>query len=126
MLKKHRCGSIVNIASIYGLLGQDMSLYDGTEMGNSAAYAVSKVGLIQLTRWMSTVLAPDIRVNCVSPGGVARNQPQVFVDKYVTRTPLMRMGEEDDFKGAVLYFASDISAWVTGQNLVIDGRRSAW
>lgn len=126
MLKKHRCGSIVNIASIYGLLGPDMSLYEGTEMGNPAAYAVSKGGLIQLTRWMSTVLAPDIRVNCVSPGGVARSQPQVFVDKYVTRTPLRRMGEEDDFKGAVLYFASDISAWVTGQNLVIDGGWSAW
>jgi NAD(P)-dependent dehydrogenase (short-subunit alcohol dehydrogenase family) len=126
MLREHRCGSIVNVASIYGLLGPDMSLYDGTEMGNPAAYAVSKGGLIQLTRWMSTVLAPDIRVNCVSPGGVARNQPKVFVEKYVARTPLMRMGEEDDFKGAVLYFSSDISAWVTGQNLIIDGGWSAW
>lgn len=126
MLREHRCGSIVNVASIYGLLGPDMSLYDGTEMGNPAAYAVSKGGLIQLTRWMSTVLAPDIRVNCVSPGGVARNQPQVFVDKYVNRTPLKCMGQEDDFKGAVLYFSSDMSAWVTGQNLVVDGGWSAW
>jgi NAD(P)-dependent dehydrogenase (short-subunit alcohol dehydrogenase family) len=126
MLKEHRCGSIVNVASIYGFLGPDMSLYDGTEMGNPAAYAVSKGGLIQLTRWMSTVLAPDIRVNCVSPGGVARNQPNVFVDKYIARTPLKRMGEEDDFKGAVLYLSSDMSAWVTGQNLVVDGGWSAW
>jgi NAD(P)-dependent dehydrogenase (short-subunit alcohol dehydrogenase family) len=126
MLKEHRCGSIVNVASIYGLLGPDMTLYDGTKMGNPAAYAVSKGGLIQLTRWMSTVLAPDIRVNCVSPGGVARQQPKVFVEKYISRTPLKRMGEEDDFKGAVLYFASDISAWVTGQNLVVDGGWSAW
>jgi NAD(P)-dependent dehydrogenase (short-subunit alcohol dehydrogenase family) len=126
MLKEHRCGSIVNVASIYGLLGPDMSLYDGTEMGNPAAYAVSKGGLIQLTRWMSTVLAPDIRVNCVSPGGVARNQPNVFVDKYIARTPLKRMGEEDDFKGAVLYLSSDISAWVTGHNLVVDGGWSVW
>lgn len=126
MLKEHGCGSIVNVASIYGLLGPDMSLYDGTTMGNPAAYAVSKGGVIQLTRWMSTVLAPDIRVNCISPGGVARNQPQVFVDKYVARTPLKRMGEEDDFKGAALYFSSDVSAWVTGQNLVVDGGWSAW
>ena len=126
MLKEHRCGSIVNVASIYGMLGPDMSLYDGTEMGNPAAYAVSKGGLIQMTRWMSTVLAPNVRVNCVSPGGVARSQPQVFVDKYVARTPLKRMGVEDDFKGAVLYFASDASAWVTGQNLAVDGGWSAW
>jgi NAD(P)-dependent dehydrogenase (short-subunit alcohol dehydrogenase family) len=126
MLKEHRCGSIVNIASIYGLLGPDMSLYDGTKMGNPAAYAVSKGGLIQLTRWMSTVLAPNIRVNCVSPGGVARNQPQLFVEKYVARTPLKRMGQEDDFKGAVLFLSSDLSSWVTGQNIVVDGGWSVW
>lgn len=126
MLKEHRCGSIVNVASIYGFLGPDMSLYDGTEMGNPAAYAVSKGGMIQLTRWLSTVLAPTIRVNCVSPGGMGRNQPKLFVDKYIARTPLKRMGEEDDLKGAVLYFATDISAWVTGQNLVVDGGWSAW
>lgn len=126
MLKERQNGSIVNVASIYGLLGPDMSLYDGTNMGNPAAYAVSKGGLIQLTRWMSTVMAPDVRVNCVSPGGVARNQSQIFVDRYVARTPLKRMGVEDDLKGAVLYFSCDISAWVTGQNLVVDGGWSAW
>jgi NAD(P)-dependent dehydrogenase (short-subunit alcohol dehydrogenase family) len=126
MLKEHGIGSIVNVASIYGLLGPNMSLYEGTKMGNPAAYAVSKGGLIQLTRWMSTVLAPKIRVNCISPGGVARNQPQVFVDKYVAHTPLKRMGVEEDFKGAVLFLASDLSSWVTGHNLVVDGGWSAW
>jgi NAD(P)-dependent dehydrogenase (short-subunit alcohol dehydrogenase family) len=126
LLKASKGACVINVGSIYGMCGPDWSLYEGTNMGNPAAYAASKGGLIQLTRWLSTVLAPDIRVNCVSPGGVARNQPQVFVDRYVTRTPLKRMGEEDDFKGAVLYFSSDISAWVTGQNLVVDGGWSAW
>ncbi len=119
-------GSIINISSIYGNVGPDMSLYDGTAMGNPAAYAVSKGGIIQMTRWLSTTLAPEVRVNCVSPGGVARNQPDAFVERYVARTPLKRMGREEDFMGAVCYFASDLSGWVTGQNLVVDGGWTAW
>jgi len=95
-------------------------------MGNPAAYAASKGGLIQLTRWLSTVLAPDIRVNCISPGGVFRNQPEAFVQRYVARTPLARMGAEEDLKGAIAYFASDLSAYVTGENLMVDGGWTAW
>ena len=116
----------MNIGSIYGVVGPDMSLYDGTKMGNPAAYAVSKGGLIQLTRWLSAVLAPNIRVNCISPGGVFRNQPESFVSKYLERTPLKRMGTEEDFKGAILYFASGLSSWVTGENLLVDGGWTAW
>lgn len=119
-------GSIINISSIYGNVGPDMSLYDGTAMGNPAAYAVSKGGIIQMTRWLSTTMAPEVRVNCVSPGGVGRNQPKAFVERYVARTPLKRMGREEDFVGAVCYFASDLSGWVTGQNLVVDGGWTAW
>lgn len=119
-------GSIVNIGSIYGLVGPDMSLYEGTEMGNPAAYAASKGGLGQMTRWWSTVLAPDVRVNCVCPGGIFRGQPKSFVDRYVSRTPLGRMGTEDDIGGAVVYFASDMSRYVTGQTLAVDGGWTAW
>lgn len=126
MLRVHGTGTIVNVSSIYGIAGPDLRLYEGTAMGNPAAYAVSKGGLIQLTRWLSTVLAPDIRVNCISPGGVFRNQPEVFVERYVARTPLGRMGTEEDFKGAIAYFASDLSAYVTGQNLMVDGGWTAW
>lgn len=126
LLRASGHGSIVNISSIYGNVGPDLALYDGTPMGNPAAYAVSKGGLVQMTRWLSTVLAPDIRVNCVSPGGVARNQPAAFAERYVARTPLKRMGHEDDFKGAIAYFASDLSGWVTGQNLMVDGGWTAW
>ena len=119
-------GSIVNIGSIYGLVGPDMTLYEGTEMGNPAAYAASKGGLGQMTRWWSTVLAPDVRVNCVCPGGIFRSQPKSFVDRYVARTPLGRMGTEDDVVGGVVYFASDMSRYVTGQTLAVDGGWTAW
>lgn len=119
-------GSIIHIASLYGLAGPDMRLYEDTPMGNPAAYGASKGGLIQLTRWLSTVLAPEIRVNAISPGGLWRNQPQAFVDRYVSRTPLGRMGTEEDFKGAAAFLASDASAYLTGQNLVLDGGFTAW
>ncbi len=119
-------GSIVNISSIYGLVGPDMSLYEGTAMGNPAAYAVSKGGVLQMTRWLSTVLAPAVRVNSITPGGIARGQAAAFVERYERRTPLRRMGREEDFKGAIAFFASDLSAWVTGENLMVDGGWTAW
>ena len=118
--------SIINVASIYGELGPDWSLYEGTAMGNPAAYAASKGGLIQLTRWLSTTLAPSIRVNAISPGGIFRNQPSAFVERYVTRTPLKRMATEDDFRGVIAFLASDLSRYVTGQNLVVDGGWGVW
>lgn len=126
MLSAGGKGSIVNVGSIYGVVGPDMGLYRDTAMGNPAAYSVSKGGLVQMTRWLATVLAPDVRVNCISPGGIARGQPEPFVERYVARTPLRRMGTEEDFKGAIAYFASDLSAWVTGENLMVDGGWTAW
>jgi len=125
-LKASGHGSIVNIGSLYGVAGPDMGLYEGTAMGNSAAYAASKGGLLQLTRWLATVLAPDIRVNAVSPGGVWRNQPAAFAARYCARTPLQRMASEEDFKGAIAFLASDLSAYVTGQNLMVDGGFTVW
>lgn len=122
-LRKSGNSSIVNIASIYGFLGPDWDLYKGTSMSNPAAYAASKAGLIQFTRWLSTTLSPEIRVNSISPGGVFRSQPDVFVERYIQKTPLGRMAEEDDFRGAIAYLASDMSRYVTGHNLVIDGGR---
>ncbi|MBX3205832.1 MAG: SDR family oxidoreductase [Labilithrix sp.] len=119
-------GCVINVASIYGLVGPDMSLYEGTPMGNPAAYAASKGGLVQLTRYLATVLAPNVRVNCLSPGGILRGQPRSFVEKYCARTPLGRMGEEEDFKGALAFLASDASAYMTGHNLVVDGGWTSW
>lgn len=126
LLKKHR-GSIINVASIYGMLGPNMRLYDDAPgMGNPAAYAASKGGLIQFTRWLSTTLAPEIRANAISLGGVWRNQDEKFVARYVDKTPLGRMATEEDLKGAALFLASDLSLYVTGQNLVVDGGWTAW
>jgi NAD(P)-dependent dehydrogenase (short-subunit alcohol dehydrogenase family) len=119
-------GTVINVASIYGMIGPDMKLYEGTPLGNAAAYGASKGGLLQLTRWLATVLAPKIRVNAITPGGVWREQPQVFSNRYIERTPLRRMGREEDFKGAIAYLASDLSAYVTGHNLVVDGGWTTW
>ena len=118
--------SIVNIASIYGKYGPDLSLYAGTNMGNPAAYGVSKGGLIQLSRWLATVLAPEVRVNVISPGGIFRNQPKDFVEKYEAKTPLNRMASEEDFLGVIAYLCSDLSKYVTGQDISIDGGWGIW
>lgn len=125
-LRRAEGSAIINIASIYGEHGPDWSLYDDTAMSNPAAYGASKGGLIQLTRWLSTTLAPDVRVNAISPGGVARGQPAVFADRYTDRTPLKRMAVEDDFRGAAAYLASDLSSYVTGHVLRVDGGWGAW
>ena len=126
LLRQSGRGSVINIASIYGSLGPDYSLYSGTEMSNPAAYAASKGGLIQLTRWLATTMAPNVRVNSISPGGVLRGQPDSFVSRYEERTPLRRMAREDDIRGAIAYFASDLSSYCTGQDLAVDGGWCAW
>jgi NAD(P)-dependent dehydrogenase (short-subunit alcohol dehydrogenase family) len=119
-------GSVVFVGSIYGVSGPDWRLYEGTSLGNPAAYAASKGGLLQMVKWLATTLAPDVRVNALSPGGVFRNTPEPFHTRYVDRTPLRRMAQEEDFKGAIAFLASDLSAYVTGQNLVVDGGWTAW
>ena len=120
-------GSVIFFSSIYGSVGPDMRMYeDDATMGSPAAYSVSKGGLNQMTRYLATVLAPQIRVNTISPGGVWRNQQDSFHKKYVSKTPLGRMATEEDLKGAVAFLASDLSAYVTGHNLAVDGGWTAW
>ena len=125
-MARARGASIINIGSIYGLHGPDWGLYEGTAMANPAAYGASKGGLLQLTRWLATTMAPRVRVNAISPGGIFRNQPESFVARYEQRTPLGRMATEDDFRGAIAFLASDLSGYVTGQNLEVDGGFGAW
>jgi len=121
LLKKSANSSIVNIASIYGLIGPDWGLYEGLEMGNPAAYAASKGGLIQLTRWLASTLAPAVRVNSVSPGGIERGQAEEFVRRYLQKTPLARMATENDVVASTVFLLSDASRQITGQNIVVDG-----
>lgn len=126
-LAESGAGSVVLFGSIYGLGGPDARLYEGMKgVGNAAAYAASKGGVLQLTRWLATSLAPAVRVNAISPGGIERGQGEAFVARYESRTPMRRMGREEDLKGAVAYLAGDLSRYVTGHNLVVDGGWTAW
>jgi NAD(P)-dependent dehydrogenase (short-subunit alcohol dehydrogenase family) len=126
LMKNAAGANIVNVASIYGSYGPDWSLYKDTEMGNPAAYAATKGGLIQLTRWLATTIAPGVRVNCLSPGGIFRDQPQNFQSRYRLRTPLARMATEQDFRGAIAFLSSDLSAFVTGHILEVNGGWGVW
>ena len=126
LLRRSKGANILNITSIYAEQGPDWRLYAGTSMGNPAAYGASKAGLTQLTRWLATTLAPDVRVNAICPGGISRGQPDSFVEQYVQRTPLQRMARETDFKGSVALFTSDLSSYTSGQVLAIDGGWSVW
>lgn len=125
-LERSGHGAVVLVSSIYGMIGPDPSLYEGTAMANPAGYGVSKGALLLLTRHLATVLAPRIRVNAISAGGIRRGQPEIFRHRYEARTPLARMGTEEDLTGAVAYLASDLSAYVTGHNLVVDGGWTTW
>jgi NAD(P)-dependent dehydrogenase (short-subunit alcohol dehydrogenase family) len=120
-LRSSRSGSIVLVSSIYGSVGPDPSLYEGTDMQNPVAYGASKGGLLQLMRYLANLLAPTVRVNSISPGGIQRGQAASFIDRYSRRVPLGRLATEDDLRGAFAYLSSDLSAYVTGHDLVVDG-----
>ena len=126
LLRLSEGANIINIASIYGLYGPDWTLYEETSMSNPAAYSASKGGLLQFSRWLATTIAPAVRVNAISPGGIFRGQPESFQQRYIAKTPLGRMATEDDFCGAVALLASDMSRYMTGQNLVVDGGWGVW
>lgn len=126
-LRASKNGRIVNIGSIYGLVAPDFRIYEGmSKMGNPAAYAASKGGIDQLTRWLATALAPEVRVNCIVPGGVRAAQDKEFIERYSAKTPLGRMAEPGDIAGALIYLATDLSKYVTGQNIIVDGGWSVW
>ena len=126
LLSNSASGSIINISSIYGCYGPDWRLYDGTSMSNPAAYAASKGSMVQLSRWLATTLAPKVRVNTISPGGIKRGQPESFINKYEQRTPMGRMATEEDFRGVIAFLASTASGYITGQNIMVDGGWGVW
>ncbi|MFI4910279.1 MAG: SDR family oxidoreductase [Sedimentisphaeraceae bacterium JB056] len=115
-------GTVVNIGSMQGVYGADFSLYEGTDMDSPPDYHFHKGGMVSLTKYLARKLAPqNIRVNCISPGGLFTGQPEAFVEKYSKKVPLGRMASDDDLKGVVVFFASEASAYITGENLVMDG-----
>jgi len=119
-------GSIINISSIQGLVGPDFTLYEEVGWDIPPDYFFHKGGMIQLTRYAAAKLGPrGVRVNCISPGGFYNRQDERFVKRYCDRTFLNRMANDSDLKGAVVFFASNASAYVTGTNLVVDGGYTA-
>jgi NAD(P)-dependent dehydrogenase (short-subunit alcohol dehydrogenase family) len=125
-MAKQNGGSMINIASVYGMVGPDFTLYEGLGWGTPPDYYFHKGGMIQLTKFAASKLGPcGVRVNCISPGGFYNNQDRIFVERYAKRTFLGRMANEEDLKGAIVFLASDASAYVTGVNIPVDGGLTA-
>lgn len=121
-------GSVVNIASMMGMKGPDLSNYEGTEgMGDLPAdYFFHNGGLINLTRYMTKMHAGrNIRFNCISPGGLFNNQPEAFVKNYCKKVPLGRMANSDDIKGLVVLLISQAGEYINGENILLDGGLNA-
>jgi NAD(P)-dependent dehydrogenase (short-subunit alcohol dehydrogenase family) len=123
-------GNIVNIGSVFGGISPDFRNYTDLNRKNSEIYGATKAGVIQMTKYFAVHLAErNIRVNCVSPGGIFNpSNPQGvgFVENYSFRTPMKRMANDVEMVGGILYFASSASSYTTGQNLIIDGGLSSW
>lgn len=139
-MKKNGGGSIINISSTYGILSPDQRLYKffndklstkmkkmGIKIEKPIGYSISKSGTLNLTRFLATKFAADnIRVNTMTLGGVFDNNPKEFVKAYSEKTPLKRMAEKQEYVGPLLFLASDMSSYMTGSNLIVDGGWSAW
>ena len=125
-------GSIIQTASIYGLMGPDNRIYEGSyyldrQINTPAIYSASKGGVVALTKYLATYWAKDrIRVNTITPGGVESGQNEIFKNNYSNRIPLGRMANPEEMVGALIYLASNASSYVTGQNILVDGGLSAW
>lgn len=121
-MKQFKGGSIINLASIYGMQGPDFTVYEGTNMGSAAGYSAIKGGIINFTKYLASYYGQyNIRVNCISPGGIFDNQNEIFVNNFSKKTPLKRMGNPDDIAPAVSFLLSDEAKYITGHNLVVDG-----
>jgi NAD(P)-dependent dehydrogenase (short-subunit alcohol dehydrogenase family) len=132
LMARRGAGSIVHTGSIYGLMGPDHRIYEGSEylgstISSPPVYSASKGGVIGLTRYLATYWAKDgVRVNAVTPGGIQSGQNDEFQKRYGARVPMGRMAQADEVAAGVLFLASDASSYVTGQNLHVDGGLSAW
>jgi NAD(P)-dependent dehydrogenase (short-subunit alcohol dehydrogenase family) len=120
-------GSLINVSSIYGVVGPDHRIYEGMPFSSFPAYSAGKAGVHGLTLWLATYWGPKgIRVNTLVPGGVYNNHDPRFVERYSARTPMGRMANREDMVGMVLFLASGASRYCTGQRFVVDGGLTAW
>lgn len=123
-MKGQGYGSVVNIGSIYGVVGNDFTLYEEYGGTSSPSYSAVKGGIINLTRFMASYFGPlGIRINCVSPGGIKdeKNQHPSFIKRYEAKVPMRRMGNPEDIAPAVSFLLSDDARYITGHNLMVDG-----
>lgn len=124
VMKQQQSGSIVNIGSIYGVVGNDFSLYQEYGGTSPAAYTAIKGGIINFTKYLASYFGEDgIRVNCMSPGGVLdeKNQHASFIQKYSAKSPLKRLGNPKEMAPAITFLLSDDASFITGHNLMVDG-----
>ena len=127
--KQNRGGSIIQFGSTYGVLGQDLTVYEGTDMKENMTYATIKGGITNLTRQMASYYGKyNIRVNTICPGGIfgpvagkSDKQNPIFVEQYSNRTPLKRLGNPDEIASTVLFLASDAASYITGATIMVDG-----
>lgn len=122
--KNNQNGSIVNFSASTGLVSARPDLYNGSH--KHIGYSISKAGVVNLTKYLATHLAPNIRVNCIAPGGIENNQDPEFINKYAKLTPLKRMMKKEELNEIVEYLATTKSSYVTGSTFVIDGGWTAW
>lgn len=124
VMEKQNSGAIVNIASIYGVVGNDFSLYEEFGGTSPAAYSAIKGGIINFTRYLASYYGKkNIRINCVSPGGILdeKNQHPSFIRKYSEKSPLKRLGNPKEIAPAITFLLSDEASFITGHNLMVDG-----
>lgn len=125
VLKKMReqgFGNIVNIGSIYGIVGPNFNIYEDSKLTMPAAYSAIKGGVINFSRYLASYYGKyNLRINCVSPGGIYNNQDENFVNKYRNNTPLNKMAKADQISPAIIFLLSDFADYITGHNLVVDG-----
>lgn len=132
MARQGRGGSIIQTASIYGVMAPDQRIYEGSNylgrpINTPAVYSASKAGVIGLTKYLATYWAgKGIRVNSITPGGAESGQNETFKANYSARIPMGRMAQPHEMVGALIFLASDASSYVTGQNLIVDGGLHAW
>lgn len=124
---QQQAGSIITFGSLYGVVSPNHRIYEDIDVSQPPAYAISKAGVIALTRYFGTLWAESsVRVNCITPGGIEDKQPSAFVERFAALCPQGRMQKKEEIIGGVLYLCSDASNSVIGHNLTIDGGWTAW